>query len=162
MKGIKGAYHLTVKPRIFNPKYTARLDSDPQLSAAEIRNGLNEDGCALVAIGNGEGTNDLWPAHLVVVIPQALKGKDAIFDLTITQANKPEWGILLGHIMVGVRDSFIKGDETIGVTINGCRVMYKAFPDDTTFKDTPIWKGELKRDLIVKRILKALKYKNAI
>ena len=156
LKGLKGAYPLTVKPRIFNPKYTARLESEPLLSASEIKNGLKEDGCAMVAIGHGEGSKDQWPAHLVVVIPQALKGKDAICDLTITQANKPDWDIQLGQIMVGVRDSFINGTEAFGVTINGCRVIYKAFPDDISFKGTPIWKKRLKRDLVVKRIMKQL------
>jgi hypothetical protein len=158
LKGLKGAYPLTVKPRVFNPKFTARLESRPHINASEIKNGLNEDGCAMIAIGHGEGSEDKWPAHLVVVIPHALKGKDAICDLTITQANKPEWGIKLGQIMAGVRDSFINGTESFGVIINGCRVIYKAFPDDVSFKETPIWNRRLERDLIVKRIMKQLNH----
>lgn len=156
LKGVNGAYPLTVRPRIFNPKYTTRLDSVPNPSASEIKEGLNADGCAVVEIGHGEGSEDQWPAHLVVVIPQALKGKDAVCDLTIPQANKPEWDIQLGQIMVGVRDSFINGSESFGVTVNGCRVVYKAFPEDLSFKKTPIWKNRVKSDLIVKRIMKQL------
>lgn len=157
LKGIRGAYPLTVKPRIFNPKYTARLEREPYLIASEFKNGLNEDGCAMVGIGYGEHSKDEWSAHLVVVIPQALKGKDAICDLTITQANKPEWNIQLGQIMVGIRDSFIDGTQPFGVIVNGCRVIYKAFPGDVSFEETPIWRNRLKRDLIVKRVMKKLR-----
>jgi len=156
LKGIKGAYPLTVKLRIFNPKYTAHLDSIPSPSASEIKEGLNKDGSTMVVIGHGKGSKDQWPAHLIIVIPKALKGKDAICDLTITQANKPEWDIQLGQILFGVRDSFVNGSEAFGITINGCRVIYKAFPKDILFKKTPIWKDRLKRDLIVKRIMKQI------
>lgn len=156
LKGLKGAYPLTVKPRILNPKFTARLEKESFPSTPEIMNEWNSDGCAMVAIGHGEGSSDQWPAHLVVVIPKALKGKDAICDLTITQANKPEWDIQLGQILVGVRESFINGTEDFAVTINGCRIIYRAFPDDISFKQTPIWKKRLKRDLTVKRVLKRL------
>jgi len=155
-RGIKGAYPLTVKPRIFNPRFTERLNSEPFPHTPEQLSRWDADGCHLVGIGHGEGSSSQWPAHLVVVIPNALKGKDAVCDLTITQANVPDWNIVLGAVLVGVRESFVKGTEDFGVTINGCRIVYRAFPEDQSFKQTQIWKSRMKRDLIVKRVLKSL------
>jgi hypothetical protein len=156
LKGLEGAYPLTVKPRIFNPRFTVRLEKEPVPSTPEIMKEWTSDGCAMVAIGHGQGSSEQWPAHLVVVIPKALKGKDAICDLTIIQAEKPEWGIQLEPILVGVRETFINGSQDFGVTINGSRIIYRAFPDDTSFKQTPIWKNKSWRDEIAKRVLKRL------
>jgi len=156
LKGIQGAYPLAVKLRILNPKFTTRLEREPFRNTPEIMNEWNADGCAMVAIGYEKSPSDQWPSHLVVVIPKALKGKDAICDLTITQANKPEWDIQLGQILVGVRESFINGAEDFGVINNRCRIIYRAFPDDISFKQTPVWKEKLIRDKIVKRVFKRL------
>jgi hypothetical protein len=40
--------------------------------------------------------------------------------------------------------------------MNGCQIVYKAFPENHSFKEAPVWKGKLKRDLIVKQELKRL------
>jgi len=154
-KGIKDAYPLTVKLRILNPKLTARLKDSSLLQTPELlQPESDEEGT--VTIGHGEGTANQWPVHLIVIIPKGLKGRDAACDLTIIQASVPDWGINLAPIIVGVREAFANGSEHLGVTMNGCRVMYTAFPEDHSFKQTPIWKKRLKRDLIVKRVLKRL------
>ena len=112
LKGIKGAYPLTVRVKIFNPKYTDRINKEPPPNSLEVKYGMSSNGWALVAIGGKLKTKGLWPAHLIVIIPQAIKHRDALCDLTITQANKPEWNISLAPIIMGVNDSFIKGYNT--------------------------------------------------
>ena len=156
-KGIKGAYPLTVKVQILNPKFTERLSSDPFPRTAEEIEQWRKDNCAMVAIGHGDAPSSHWPAHLVVIIPKALNGKDALCDLTIGQASVPAWDIVLGPTVLGVRDIWITGLEDFGKVINGCRIIYRAFPDDQSFKQTPLWKPSLKRELIVKKVRKKLK-----
>jgi hypothetical protein len=155
-QGIKDAYPLTVKLRIFNPKLTARLKGKSLLHTPELLSQLESDDGGIVTIGYGESSATQWPAHLIVVMPKALKGRDAVCDLTITQASVPDWGIELAPLMVGVRESFVDGSEHFGVTMNGCQIIYTAFPEDHSFKQTPIWKKRLKREIIVKRVLKRL------
>lgn len=155
-KGIKGAYPLTVKPRVFNPKATERLNNQQIPTTQDEIAQWQADGCGIIVIGHGAGSAKEWPAHLVVIIPHAIKEKDALCDLTITQANHPDWGIKLGPVFFGVRDEYVKGNQDFGVVINGCRILYRAFPDDNSFKDTPLWKPSLKREMIVKKILKRL------
>ncbi len=155
-KGIESAYALTVKPRVLNPKFAERLNQEPFPQTTEQSAQWEADGCYMVAIGHGEGSPNEWPAHLVVVIPNALKGRDAVCDLTITQASVPRWNIQLAPILVGVRESFLDGSEGFALTINGCRVIYRAFPEDDSFKRTPIWTKRLKREAIAKRVLRRL------
>jgi hypothetical protein len=155
-RGVNDAYPLTVKPRIFNPKFTERLNNETFPETPDQFAQWEAAGCFMVAIGHVEGSADQWPAHLVVVIPNAIKGWDAVCDLTITQASLPNENIKLQPILVGVQESFVNGSEDFGVTINGCFIIYKAFPEDESFKQTPIWKKRLKCETIVKRVIKRL------
>jgi hypothetical protein len=155
-KGIKDAYPLTVKVRILNPAFTKRIITEPFPQTPELLAQWDDDGCHVVAIGYGESTATQWQAHLVVITPKGIKGKDALCDLAIKQADVPKWNIFLGPVLFGMRDSFLKGTEDFGVIINECRIIYKAFPNDQSFKQTPLWKNNLKRKLIVKEILKRL------
>lgn len=157
-RGIRDAYPLTVKYKVLNPKFTERLNSEPFPQTPEEIAKWQNDGCAIVAITNEINSDTHWAGHLIAVIPKSLKGKDAICDLTISQANVPEWNITLGSVVVGVRDSFKDGIEDFGVTMNGCQVIYRAFPGNQTFRQTPLWKQSLKREALVKRILKRLKF----
>ncbi|MDT4955194.1 MAG: hypothetical protein QOJ02_3332 [Acidobacteriota bacterium] len=156
-KGIKGAYPLTVKVIILNPKLTERLRDDWRTLTPERLSQLkSDDAGGIVTIGDGAITDDDWPGHLIVVIPKALKGRDAMCDLTVTQASVPDWGINLAPLVMGARESFVDGSEKFGLVMNGCQLMYAAFPEDHSFKQTPIWKKRLSHDVIVRRVLKRL------
>jgi hypothetical protein len=157
-KDIRDAYPLTVKYKVLNPKATERLKNESFPQTPEQMAQWNADGCAIIAITDDKDSATHWAGHLIVVIPKGLNGRDAVCDLAITQANVPAWNILLGSVLMGVRDSFIKGTEDFGLIMNGCRVIYKAFPEDQSFRQTALWKHRLKREAIVKRTLKRLKY----
>lgn len=154
--GVKGAYPLTVQVRVLNPRLTERMKDESLLQSPELFSRQRPDDEGIVTIGGGEASDDRWPAHLVVVIPEALKGRDAVCDLTIPQASVPDWGIQLAPVVVGVREAFVDGSECFGITMNGCRVIYKAFPEDQSFRQVPVWKKTLKRQAIVRRVLKRL------
>lgn len=154
--GVKNAYPLTVKAKIFYPKFTQRPKNEPYPNTTKLEAQWIAEGCHGINLGYVEGSDAQWPGHLVVIIPNVLNGRDAMYDLTIAQANKPEWDIQLSPILAGVRDSFIKGKENFGVTMNGCQIVYKAFPENHSFMEAPAWKGKLKSGLMVKRVLKRL------
>jgi hypothetical protein len=157
-KGIRDAYPLTVKYRVLNPKATERIKSEPPPQSSEQMAQWNAEGCAIVAITNEENSPTQWAGHLVAVIPRGIKGRDAVCDLAIIQAGVPAWNIMLHPLLTGVKDSFIDGSEKLSVTMNGCLIMYEALPKDQSFRQTPLWKHSLKRESIVKRILKRLKH----
>src|SRR5690349_15022089 len=71
-RGVKDAYPLTVKPRILNPKFAERLNNESFPETPEQFAQWEAAGCFMVAIGHTEGSADQWPAHLVVVIPNAI------------------------------------------------------------------------------------------
>lgn len=122
------AYPLTVKPRIFNPKFTERLNNETFPETPDQFAQWEAAGCFMVAIGHAEGSADQWPAHLVVVIPNAINGWDAVCDLTITQANVPNENIQLQPILVGVQESFVSGSEDFGVPSMAVSSYTKLFP----------------------------------
>jgi hypothetical protein len=155
-KRVKGAYPLVVKYKILNPQFTKRLKKEGFPQAPEQIARWQADGCAMVAITNVTAARNDWPGHLVAVIPNGLNGRDAICDLTITQANVPPWKIILRPICMGVRSSFLEGSEDFGLTMNDCQIIYRAFPDNRSFRETPLWKNKLGRHSIVKRVLERL------
>lgn len=154
--GVRGAYPLTVKVWVLDPQRTERLKDESLLQSPELLAQQRTDDGGIITIGGGEASDDRWPAHLVVVIPEALKGRDAVCDLTIPQASVPDWGIQLGPVLAGVREAFVDGSEGLGITMNGCRVIYKAFPEDESFRQAPVWKKTLKRQAIVSRVMRRL------
>lgn len=155
-KGIKNAYPLTVKPKILDPKFTSRLKREPFPQTPELLNEWADDGCNIVRIGHGEGSSRQWPAHLIVIIPKALAGRNAALDLTITQANVPAWGIELIPLMMAVPDEFLTGAKWFRAPVNDSLVIYEAFPEDRSFEETPLWSKKKRRNSIVKRILSRL------
>ena len=155
-QGVKDAYPLTVKPRILNPKFTSRLKREPFPQTPQLQAEWSADGCSIVAIGHGEGSSRQWPAHLIVIIPKALDGRNAALDLTVTQANVPAWGIELIPLMMAVPDEFLKGAKEFKAPVNGSIVIYQAFPEDRSFEETPLWRKKEGRNPIVNRILSRL------
>lgn len=155
-KGMKEAYPLTVKSKIFDPKFASRLKREPFPQTPELLDEWMADGCSMVTIGHGEGSSRQWPGHLIVIIPKALGGRNAALDLTVTQANVPAWGIELIPLMMAVPDEFLTGAKWFRAPVNGSIVIYEAFPEDRSFEETPLWSKKKRRNSIVKRILSRL------
>lgn len=82
---------------------------------------------------------DRWPGHLVVVVPRVFEDRNALLDLTIVQAHKPEWDISLQPLCLRVNDDFVCGRTPHNGKVNGSLVIYDAYPDDHSYNDDGNW-----------------------
>jgi hypothetical protein len=155
-RDVNGAYPLTVKPRILSPAFVERLKAKPFPSTDKQIADWTAAGCSMVAIGHGDPTPDNWPSHLVIVVPNAFRGKALVIDPTITQASIPEWGIELRPLMFPAPDSFLLGDTEFKAPVNGSMVVYMAFPLDRSYESTRLWTNNQKRLAIIGKILKRI------
>jgi hypothetical protein len=153
---VSGAYPLTVKPRILNPAFVERLKVEPFPSTDKQIADWTAEGCSMVAIGHGDPTPHNWPGHLVIVVPNAFRGKSLVIDPTITQASVPAWGIELRPLMFPAPDSFLAGDTEFKAPVNGSMVVYKAFPHDRSYESTRLWTNNQKRLAIIGKILERI------
>ena len=86
---------------------------------------------------SGPVNSKQWAGHLVVIIPRYFEPDHAMCDLTITQFDDPEDGILLTPIWLQrVKESFVRGESHEIVEVNKSIAFYTAHPNDDTFKDS--------------------------
>jgi hypothetical protein len=64
----------------------------------------------------------------------------------------PEWGVTLMPGLTKIPANFVTGSELIEVERNGCKIVYKAIPDDRTYEASPAWNNELLKT-VVDRVL---------
>lgn len=138
--GYPDAYLLTVGVEIFNPAFLAWVaeygppETPEQAAACDASGGLT------IHLGAGHDQSveaDRWKGHLVVVVPDAMDGRDCMFDLSVTQVNKCGFGVVLQPVVAKLKPeySFVHGDSPMIQDINGSRVRYMAYPDDKSFND---------------------------
>ena len=140
--GYPTAYPLTVGAQILNPAMVAWTaiygcptdpDSEGKCKAA---------GGEFVGLGTAPAEAmppGIWAGHLVVVIPNLFGDSHAICDLTITQANNPGLGINLNPLFFAAPDTFVTGQTEFHKEVNGCLVLYMAFPQNESYVVTPNW-----------------------
>ena len=97
--------------------------------------------------------NGAWVGHIAVVVPNAFGDRHALCDITITQINKPDWGIELPLLVIRVPEDFVKGERGFSVDVNGCRLNYMALPNDQEFKNFSAWKEQARWSSLVDRIV---------
>jgi hypothetical protein len=135
--GYNGAYPLTVEVQILNPIATRSAERAGWVAEAAKA----EEGSFGVSIGaqGAEVGPDNWAGHLVVILPNFLGDRHMLLDTTIMQANKQGTGINLPAIFATVRDDFTSGAKVRKLAANDCTVMYKARPDDHSYKQGGNW-----------------------
>ena len=146
--GIGDASPLTVKPKVMNPPLsTAFEESGMQLD--EIMDlDWEERGYAMASFGESDDPEEGWPAHLITVIPNTFEDRPAILDLAIVRVNQKGNGFELSPILVGAPDGFLEGERSAKVNVNGCCVLYHAFPEDKSYKETKLWNDRDKQKAI--------------
>ena len=134
---ISGTQHLTVGVKILNPAYRefVKRHGVPQNEASKTA--FNDSGAAAVVLGKdaAEVPEGNWPGHLVVIVPGAFGEKHALLDPTITQADKPDWGIHLKPLCLAVSDDFVSGRRPAEFEVNGSLLRYTSYPDDHSYGD---------------------------
>lgn len=138
--GYPDAYLLTVGVEVFNPMFLRWIEEHGPPETPEQGDSCAAAGGVVVHLGAGHNQileADKWKGHLVVVVPDALDGRDCMFDLSVTQLNIRGYGIELQPVVAKLKPerSFVHGHSPMIQHMNGCRVRYTAYPDDNSFND---------------------------
>ncbi len=141
--GYSEAYPLTVGVQICNRKFQQWVEQHGSPNDEASSAACNEMGGVEIIIGKeGEGliAADRWAGHLAVAIPNHFGDRHALCDLTIGQANRPEWEVQLPPLIcLRVRDDFVSGASPFQTVINGSLVIYNALPDDRSYSEGRDW-----------------------
>jgi hypothetical protein len=152
--GYDKAYALTVEARVMNPIATRYAEQCGWQTGV----GDAPEGSVMVSVGPETGDVGLgnWAGHLVVILPGFLGERHILLDPTIMQANKAGSGINLPPISVTVRDDVTSGEKIRKLAVNGSTVMYKARPDDRSYREGSGW-DRIRKDVVLSdRVLAAL------
>ena len=138
--GYPDAYLLTVGVEVFNPIFLRWVEEHGPPETPEQGDSCAAAGGVAIHLGAGHEQSieaDKWKGHLVVVVPDALDGRDCMFDLSVTQVNKYGHGIALQPVVAKLKPErrFVHGHSPMIQDMNGCRVQYTAYPNDKSFND---------------------------
>jgi hypothetical protein len=112
-----------------------------------------------VGLGTGSAENTLdgnWPGHVAVIVPGVFGDRHAMSDMTITQAEKVDWQIHLQPLIAPVSDAFVTGDKEFKPEVNGCLIVYKAFPADRDFEGSVLWTDRKRIAVVADRVMARL------
>ncbi len=151
-KGYEAAYTLTVGATIYNPIFTAWVKQNGFPKDQTTLDRCEAAGGAQVCIG----TNKPKDIHVAVIIPGVFGERHAMSDVTITQANHPEWKIELKPVIAPVTEKFVRGEVKFRPELNGCTIAYEAFPQDREFEKSVLWTHKEALAVLVSRMLRRL------
>lgn len=139
---------VSVRLRIYNPAYTARLIAakfDDGFAAELARMARSPESLAaagLWSIGIGYSRDagetiapSAWDGHLVCVVEDR-----AILDLSLDQGCRPAHNIELGPALIPTNRVWLAGECGGEVIEHGCLLAYTALPADRTFLASPDWR----------------------
>jgi hypothetical protein len=100
---------------------------------------FEQAGCTSIALGKevsaGTEAEGKWHGHLVVVVPRIKGDRHAIIDLTIVQVSKPEWGMPMQPLRLGVGDDFVTGNRLSVFERPAYTMVYQAGPNDRSYRE---------------------------
>src|SRR5262249_24957371 len=143
-------FKLTAKPlsviaTIFNPAMSERIEKEGMPTLEQAVADWFPRGCYSLAVGLGEEEPGKWPGHLVATL-----GGKVLIDLTLDQADRPKHGIELPMpIVAPFPAEFLSDEGEICGLVNGCRVVYRARPEDRSFERSRDWTMKRRRDAMV-------------
>lgn len=158
-KGFSATYPLTVRAVVLNPALVNQIRESGYPNDPEGQEQCRAEGCRRIAVGAGAKPTepDQWRGHLVVVIPHYFGDRHAVCDLTIPQANRPEWGIELRPVFLRVPESFIRGQSEFKAPANGSVIIYRAHPNDDSYSRTESWTNKSRWQAVADRVIAELR-----
>lgn len=124
---------LPVQTMIFNKKFMDHAERIGRLPVGdELKSWSEEDGSYSVAIGMGQQQPGKWPGHLVI-----LAEKSYLIDLSVDQANRPQFGMVFNPIFCKISESFFS--EPMIFRHADCVFRYEAKPNNLGFLSSPDW-----------------------
>lgn len=135
--GMDKAYPLTVGVRLINQAFRRYTENHGFPEDDASRAACNRAGGAYVLLGKDapdvpEGN---WRGHLVVIVPCEPDTKHFMLDLTIPQANWPEFGIVVSPLVTRVTDHFVSGSRPAEFNAGKTLLIYDAYPEDHSYND---------------------------
>lgn len=127
---------MSVETHVINAQYLAAVEQlgRPFRDLAEATEWHRTKGVFSYGIGAKDAPGR-WPGHLVVIVRQR-----ALLDLTIAQADNPEYGMVLAPMFGNVSGRFLNGHDPAMFRNNGCQVTYEGRPRDRSYEETPNWR----------------------
>jgi len=135
----KESYPLSVQLSIFNKPMVIRAQHEGGLpDSREVTRRWNaESGAWSVGVGFPVPNSgaDRWPGHLVLIVERRW-----LWDLSIDQANRPQWGInFTTPPVLAVTEGFLRGRERVAEMWQDCLLIYDAKPNDKSFRESNNW-----------------------
>jgi hypothetical protein len=144
---------LTVEAWVCNPPMHERIIREGMPTPEEAEASWFPEGCYSLCVGTGEKEKGKWAGHLVAVLADRV-----LMDLTLDQANRPDYGIVLPMPVVApVPRAFLDGEGALSGLVGGCRVAYTARPGDRSFEHSNDWKSRKRRTDLVGAAIRRLK-----
>lgn len=97
-----------------------------------------------------------YRGHLVTIAKY--HEQDVLIDLTLNQADRPDYGIIVPAIIAEATPEFITGSKSLNLSLNDeFHVWYNAEVSRDDFIDTPAWKHTKQRQPTVRAIIRHAK-----
>jgi hypothetical protein len=123
---------------IHNHAYLKWVEAHGESETEAAKRACDDAGAMTVVVGKHPECiedEDNWPGHLTVIVPKVFLSRHAMLDLTIVQASKPEWGIVLGPFRIQASDRFVTGQCLLAFNAGRSKLIYEAYPDDHSYQD---------------------------
>lgn len=135
--GISNAYRLTVNVQAVNEAFRRYVDTYGPPADEAAHQACFDAGGAIAVVGRD--ATDIpkgnWAGHLTVIVPGAFGDKHALLDPSITQADWPEFGIVLQPLCLRADQDFVSGMRSARYEIGNVLLIYDAYPDDHSYND---------------------------
>jgi hypothetical protein len=141
--GYHAAYTLRVRVTILNRSFTEFIKRFGVPNTPETMARCEAAGGFMAKIGepDSEMPEGRWPGHTVVIIPGATSEGPLMSDATITQVNVTGPQFNLPPILALVSDAFVCGRKKFGSEVNGCQLVYTAYPGSVEHESTELWRS---------------------
>jgi hypothetical protein len=141
---------LAVRTSIFNEPFASRLSKLQSWPNKKQVEEWSKEGSYSVGIGFGAQQVDKWAGHLVVLVE-----KQFILDLSIDQASRPQYNMVLNPFLVEVNKEFFSGTPKV-FNLNQCVIRIDLLKDNKDYLLTPDWEFKNRRSKIVTRLLQII------
>jgi hypothetical protein len=140
-----------VRTLIFNEPFASRLENGQGWpTGQQVRVWTEEDGSYSVGIGVGTQQPNKWAGHLVILVEKRL-----LLDLSIDQATRPQYNMLLEPLCVEVDEQFFSGSPKV-FRAGQCVVRVDALLGNEGYTSSPDWLFAGRRRKIVANTLRLI------
>ena len=123
-----------VRTLIFNEPFTSRLENGQGWpTGQQVRVWTEEDGSYSVGIGVGTQQPNKWAGYLAILVEKRL-----LLDLSIDQATRPQYNMMLVPLCVEIDEQFISGSPKV-FKAGQCVVRVDALLGNEGYTSSPDW-----------------------